>query len=201
MATSSLGSRRASWGSDLGNGTLALRDASQDDGDSKRMDPDTHQAEGPASAGRGQQPASTPNQGRYLPATTCRHGLGSRRCLSHYNYGSGFPPGAEQVISDHSPANGSRFQLTSPSRSRSLPPALEAYIQDAQSHEQVACGAPSRGLGSSEANQHHQHQQTNGATTLFDGFVTTAGQPNAETVPHSDHEDTRGVGSWSSSSH
>ncbi|RYP35530.1 hypothetical protein DL767_003784 [Monosporascus sp. MG133] len=207
MATSSLGSRRASWASDLRNGTQALHDPSQDDGDLKRMDDETHQAEGAASTGQGQQPASTPGPDHHLPATTCRHGLGSHRCLSHSNYGSGFPPGTEQAVSDHSPANGSRLRLTFHSRSRSLPPALEAYIQDAQSHEQAACGISSRGLGGSEANHHHrhrhhhhQHQQTNGATTLFDDFVMPAGQANTETVLHSDHEDTRGVGRWCSSS-
>ncbi|RYP74826.1 hypothetical protein DL771_002747 [Monosporascus sp. 5C6A] len=199
MATSSLGSRRASWGSDLGNRTLTFHDPSQDDGNPKRMDDKTHQAEGAASTGQGQQPPSTPGPDHHLPATTCRHGLGSHLCLSHSNYGSGFPPGTEQVLSDHSPANGSRSPLTSHSRSRSLPPALEAYIQDAQSHEQVACCIFSRGLGSSVANRHH-HQQTNGATTLFDSFVVPAGQANAETVLHSDHEDTRGVGRWCSSS-
>ncbi|RYP58148.1 hypothetical protein DL769_009083 [Monosporascus sp. CRB-8-3] len=130
----------------------------------------------------------------------CRHSLGSRRCLSHSNYGSGFPPGSKQVFPDHSPANGSRFRLTSHSKSRSLPPALDAYVQDTQSHEQVACGIPSRGLGSSEANHRHQHQQTNAASTLFAGSVMPAGQANAETVLHSDHEGTRGVGSWCSSS-
>ncbi|RYP89260.1 hypothetical protein DL770_004479 [Monosporascus sp. CRB-9-2] len=193
MATSSLGSRRASWHSDLGSGTQALHDLSQDDGDPKRMDDESHQAEGAAGTGQGQQPASTPGPDHRLPVTTCRHGLGSHRCISHSNYGSGFPPGTEQVVSDHAPANGSQFPLTSHSRSRSLPPALEAYIQDAQSHEQVACGISSRGLGGSEANHHHHHhhhQQTNGATTLFDGFVMPAGQANAETVLHSDHEDT-----------
>ncbi|RYP25523.1 hypothetical protein DL768_011487 [Monosporascus sp. mg162] len=196
MATSSLGSRRASWGSDLGNGTRALHDPSQDDGEPKRMHDETHQVEGAASTGQRQQPASTPGPDHHLPATTCRHGLGSRRCLSHSNYGSGFPPGTEQVVSDHSPANGSQFPLTSHSMSRPLPPALEAYIQDTQSHEQVAYGIYSRDLGSSEANNHHhhQHQQPSSTTTLFDSSVIPAGQANAEPVLHSNHEDTRGSG-------
>lgn len=112
----------------------------------------------------------------------CRHPLGSGRCFSH-THGS--------TDSHHLLVNDSQLAPTPNRRTRSLPPTLEVFAQDAQRHEQIANGIV---VGASADNPELSEPA---ATNLLDGDLPTPMKHiNGGGVPYLSQEATHGIGGW-----